>query len=156
MCKLEGILARWGGRCWRSKTFWPPKSGSDGCPRLGPQGCTFSAEDKPVTCHLFPLRLNKSGTLVVHHKSMMSPSFCGGNSGIGPMIVDVLRESLVELFGQGQYDRVRADVVTGRDSYFVVPEQVLRAYEDESKKEENNEPPSPRSIFLPSVPQDML
>lgn len=51
-----------------------------------------------------------------------------------------MRSNLVQLFGQAQYDRVKADVDAGRDSYFEVPPEVLVRFEAEAKLAAKNEP----------------
>lgn len=151
-CTLAGIHARCGGGCCHSASFWPPMSagapGPDGrtaCPKLGPAGCTFTAADKPVTCLLYPLVLNKSGTLVLHHRTTTAGSVCRGNFGNGPPLIDALAGHLVALFGQQQYDRVRADVLAGRDSYFDPGPDVLAAWAREKELEAARLPPEPRT-----------
>lgn len=70
-----------------------------------------------------------------------------GNHGVGPLLIDVLEASLVRLFGRAQYDRVRADVVAGKDSYFNVPPAVLAAYEQEEAWAAANAVPQPRRML---------
>ena len=129
-CTPHGIQARCHGRCCFSKTFWPAaafKNPSGVCGYLGPEGCTHSADDKPVACHLYPLML-KHGMLQQYFRNTCGPhGLCRGNHGQGPMLIDAIRDSLVHLFGQEQYDRVRADVLAGRDGWFDVPPDVARA-----------------------------
>lgn len=145
-CTLAGVLKRCGGRCCKSPSFWPPTSGGredHGCFWLGPQGCTLSPEDKPVVCHLYPLKVNKSGTLILHRAAALA--LCLGNHGQGPMILDALRPSLELLFGAEQFERVRADVLAERDSWFDVPPAVLAAAEREEAWAAANTIPRPRS-----------
>jgi hypothetical protein len=148
-CTLAGITARCGGACCYGPTFWPGRVSSTtehkACPRLGDKGCTFSDNDKPVTCHIYPLRLNKNNKLVLHHRAMFPTGICKGNFGNGPMLVDAMRNNLIALFGEAQYTRVRADVIAGKDSYFEVPPAVFAAYEAEFALELANKPPVPRS-----------
>jgi hypothetical protein len=113
---------------------------------LGPDGCTFSVDDKPVTCALYPLTVNRAGTLILHHKAMMPTSPCKDAYRNGPMLVDALRDHLVSLFGPDQVARVRADVVAGRDSFFDVPPAVAAAWVRERDLAAGNMPPEPRSV----------
>jgi hypothetical protein len=149
-CTLRGIMTRCGGHCCHSKVFWPPTSGNQGgpggCHWLGAEGCLLGPDKRPVTCLIYPLKLNKAGTLVIHHKAVVNKTLCSGNYGApdAPMLIDAIAEHMVALFGQQQYDRVRADVVAGRDSYFDVPPHVLAAYEQEERWAAANEIPRPR------------
>lgn len=146
-CTLAGILGRCGAACCTSG-FWPPAAyhaGEPGpCGMLGPRGCTFAPADKPVTCHLYPLRV-RNGLLGLHHRATYERGVCKGNHGRGPMLIDALRANLTELFGEEQYERVRAELLAGHDSYFEVPPQVLAAYEREEQWASALTPPRPRS-----------
>lgn len=145
-CTLHGILKRCGGMCCKNPHLWPPSAGGKGgCVHLGEKGCTLAPEDKPVVCHLYPLKLNGSGTLIVHHGAIFAKGMCKGNHGEGPPIIETVGESLAGLFGREQYERVHADVMAGRDSYFDVPPAVLAAVAREHEWEEQNIPPKPRT-----------
>lgn len=155
-CNLAGILARCGGGCCRSPSFWPPVSGArrDGahvlCDWLGPQGCRLPAEDKPVTCLLYPAILNDHDKLILHHRTTFANSVCKGNHGNGPPLIDALGDNLVELFGPAQYARVRADVLAGRDSFFDVPPAVVAAKAREAAEEAARQVPTRRSDNTPA------
>jgi hypothetical protein len=145
-CTLAGIVQNCGGRCCSSPHFWPPRVGGradHGCYWLGPQGCRLSAQDKPVGCHLYPLRLSAAGTLGLHRAAALQ--FCKGNHGQGPLLVDALRPSLVALFGERQFEAARAEVLAERDAWFDVPPEVEAAYERELEWERLNLRPLPRS-----------
>lgn len=144
-CTPQGIEERCGGACCRMKGYWPSSAYGGVCEHLGDQGCTLSAADKPVGCHLYPLLLRRD-LLSGHHIATMPNGACAGNHGRGPMMLDALRSGLVHLFGQEQFDRVRADVLAGRDSYFDVPPAVALAMEDEAALEADNLPVLPRSL----------
>lgn len=150
-CTLAGIKARCGGGCCYGPSYWPARSypaGAAGgpCGHLGPNGCDLSGDDRPVTCLLYPLRLNKAGMLVLHHRTTTATSVCKGNHGQGPALIEAMAYSLTSLFGAVQYERVRAAVMAGADSYFDVPPEVLRSYELELAQEAANEQPIPRTL----------
>jgi hypothetical protein len=144
-CTLAGIEARCGGGCCHGPTYWPAVSeaGRAGgpCANLGPNGCSWPGEDRPVTCLLYPLRLNRAGMLVLHHRTTTAGSVCKGNHGQGPRLIEAMAYSLTSLFGEEQYQRVLAQVLAGEDSYFEVPEEVLQAMELELAQEAVQEPP---------------
>ena len=150
-CTLAGIVSRCNAACCYGPTFWPGRVGNTPedhrCQRLGPRGCTFSLEDKPISCLLYPLRLNKSGTLILHQRATYSRGICKGNFGDegGPLLIDALRECLVVLFGQEQYKQARADVLAGSDACRVPSAELLRQYYREEGWEEENLLPQPRS-----------
>lgn len=102
---------------------------------------------RPVVCLLYPFKVNKAGTLVIHHKAVVSKTLCAGNYDApdAPPLIDALRDSLVALFGEDQYMRVRRDVAVGADSYFDVPQDVLDAVEREKAWDAANEVPRPRA-----------
>lgn len=156
-CTLAGIRARCGGRCCYGPTYWPAISsptGPDGgpCANLGPEGCRWADADKPVTCLLYPLRLNRAGMLVLHHRTTMQTSVCAGNHGQGPPLIDAIAPQLRELFGADEYDRVRGEIMAGRDSYFEPSLGVLAAYELELAQEALREPPIRRSLQRAPLP----
>jgi hypothetical protein len=144
-CTLRGIMDRCGGVCCRSKVFWPPRTGENGCPLLGPAGCTLSVDDRPVTCLLYPLRVR--GTSVAkHHVSTIPTMWCAGNDNRGPALVDAMRDQLVALFGADQYEHIRSEALAGRDVWVDVPPDVMAAYEAEMVEEEANVVPTPRTL----------
>lgn len=150
-CTAHGVMMRCGGACCRSPSFWPPKAyaGPDNpghkCGHLGDTGCTLAPEDKPVTCHLYPMMLNDNGTLILHQRATFPKGVCHGNFGNGPPLIESIRPNLIKLFGEEQVDRVTADVMAGRDSYFEPGPEVLAAYKQEKAWEATNLPPLPRS-----------
>jgi hypothetical protein len=156
-CTLAGIEARCHGGCCYGPTYWPAVSypgGPEGgpCGNLGPEGCRWSGADRPVTCLLYPLRLNRAGMLVLHHRTTTASSICKGNHGQGPALIDAMEYSLTSLFGAEQYARVRAEVMAGRDTYFEVPAEVLASYELEQAQEAVREQPVPRTTQRAPLP----
>lgn len=132
-CTLEGILKRCGGGCCKSPTYWPPNSNKGVCAHLGVNGCVLSAEDKPVTCLLYPLVVNDSGTIVLHHRTTTQTGICKGNHSKGPALIDALEGNLSELFGEEAYSRLRREVMAGRDTFVSVPDDVWAAFEKEKE-----------------------
>lgn len=148
-CTVEGITRKGGcaGDCCTpgpSAHRWPPKAGDrkDGCDYLGDQGCTMPMEDRPVTCLLYPLRLNDSQTLVMHNRALTS--CCKPNYRKGPMIIEAMRPQLAALFGPDAVEHIIADVAAGRDTVVEVPEDLLEAMKLEEVWEEQNALPQPR------------
>lgn len=141
-CTADGIREKCGGRCCRWDA-WPPRSGVDNtCPMLGPDGCKLG-ENRPVTCHLYPLRLNKSGTLVKHHRANMTTGICGACANTGPPLIDAMRGDLTFLFGAEQYEAARAAILDGHDYEVTVPQWVLNGLAREDELEAENAPPEP-------------
>lgn len=146
-CTLRGIVDRCGAGCCYGSVYWPPRTAADGqgCPLLGPGGCTLSVADRPVTCLLYPLLVNAQGMLVLHARATTERGICKGNFGRGPMLIDALAGQLTALFGADAVARVRADVVAGRDSWVDVPPDVLASYEREHRWALGNVVPMPRT-----------
>lgn len=149
-CTLHGITERCGARCCNAGsdgTRWPASAfgtepGSP-CGYLGPQGCTLTACDRPVKCHLYPLVLK--GSSVIRH--FRAGPVCAGNAGQGPPLIDALRDSLVELFGVQEYERAREEILGGAEYALVkVPPEVVQAVAQEDLEEMGNEAPIPRGI----------
>jgi len=155
-CTLWGIVQRCHAGCCTSGpsgTFWPGRTGETGsCPRLGPAGCTYEAHDKPIRCLLFPFRLNPSGTLVLHDKSLIV-GCCRLNNKLGPRAIVALRSSFVALFGDAQTDDAIEVTASLADAFLVPAPGVLEALEREAEWERQGVPPSPRggapTILLP-------
>lgn len=150
-CTVAGIISKCHAACCHGPSFWPGRvgntPGNNRCQRLGPKGCTFSLEDKPISCLLYPLRLNKSGTLILHQRAVYANGICKGNfgDGDGPLLIDAIRDCLVVLFGKKQYEHARAEVLAGRDAQLVPSAKLLRQYYREEGWEEANLPPQPRT-----------
>jgi Fe-S-cluster containining protein len=121
------------------------------CGMLSKNGCTLTANDKPLACLLYPVTINQNGTMVLHNRCTTAKGVCKGNFNEGPMVIDVLRDTFVHLFGQAQYSRVRINIIAGVDSYFEVPDLVWYQYHEEKIHEQNNTQPVPRStVRLPT------
>lgn len=156
-CTLEHIRSTCGGNCCRTQGFWPPKTTPTGCAHLTAENvCRFEERDRPVTCLLYPLRLNAAGTLILHSRAAARTSVCRNAHNHGPQLIDALASNLRALFGPEQYDRVRADVLAGRDSYFDVPDDVAAYVDAEADWERRNVPPPGRREFagLPVTPPE--
>lgn len=137
-----------GGGCCTNPKFWPPSSGnSKGCSWLGESGCTMAWDDKPYICNLYPLVLNKSDKIVLHHRSQFPTSTCKKACGSGPLLIDACASGLISIFGEPQYKRVRADVASGKDSYFITSPEIATAIERELVWEKHNISPRPMSEF---------
>ena len=147
-CTLHGIETRCGGACCYSTKYWPPAAFgaiNGRCGHLGDAGCVLGPADKPVKCHLYPLLL-RNGLLQQHFRvTCSSKGLCKGNHGQGPMLIDALRDGIIHLFGQDQYDKLRADVLAGRDGMLMVPDHVAKAYEAEAAEEASMQKVPPRS-----------
>lgn len=143
-CTPHGIASRCHGKCCYGPGGWPPRP--DGaCTRLDPAtGCTMGAS-RPVVCHLYPLRLNPNGTLVIHGATRWPSACCKGNRGAegAPMLVDALRPGLEALVGPDEYARVRAEVVAGRDVWLTPLPGVVTDLEHEREMEMRDEVPPP-------------
>ncbi len=151
-CTAHGIAEVCGGRCCKSQVFWPPTCGEDGCEHLEATGCTLDQRDKPVICLLYPLMLNKTGTLVLHNRLPTKTAPCGENYGQGPTVVEALADNLTTLFGKAESDRIRAEVEAGRDVHVPVSQDLVDAVEREAAWMEENAVPEPRSQFRGATP----
>lgn len=147
-CTLVGITrdGGCGGMCCRNQAFWPPKSGGNlgQCQLLGPDGCTLAPDERPIKCLLYPLIPNDNGTLVRHYRA---PS-CGPCIGVGPPLIDALDGSLRALFGDAEYDRIRADVHNGKDPAVVLPSNLAAQLEREAEMERRVDVPTSRKETL--------
>ncbi len=145
-CTLSGILARCHGKCCHGP-YWPGSSGPDGdsCAHLGDKGCTLSQADKPVTCHLYPLRLSTQGRLNLHLHATRPNGCCGENYKRGPAVYEVLRDTFVELFGKVTADYIAKEIAAGRDPYFQPPQSVRDAVAREKIWADKNMVPIPRT-----------
>ncbi len=139
------------GSCCKGKVegYWPPRRLYPGedvarCVYLGPKGCTLSLRDKPIGCMLTPLML-KNNTLIVMHRLQFKTSMCKGACGTGPMLIDVLKNGLVEIFGNSQWEKVREDVTNERDSVFYLSPLYQREFIREGELQWENKDPIPRS-----------
>ena len=155
-CTLAHIMAPGGcgGKCCTGQTRWPSKAFGEQdfvCGNLGPEGCTLSPDDKPIGCHLYPFIFNKNGKLVYHDKAAMKASVCAGAAGNGPPMIDAQRSGLIALFGEEQFNRVRADVMAGRDSVFHMDPQTAAEWRREQEWEAAGAKPAPRR----STPVDL-
>lgn len=106
-------------------------------------GCELGAA-RPITCLLYPLRLNNSGTLVLHVRA--TTGCCRRTYRVGGRsIARNLRDSLALLFGAEAADQAVADVEAGKDATLEVPEWVLEALAEETEWEDTNTVPKART-----------
>ena len=96
-------------------------------------------------CQLYPMRLNKNLTLIVHARAFLKGRPCRPNFGLGPPIIVALEDNLVPVFGQEQYDRVRDTILSEQDSYFDVSELIQAQWEREARWTADNMHPRPRT-----------
>lgn len=103
------------GACCKSKNYWLPKKDGSNCPKLGPEGCTFTVQEKPVVCLLYPLVI-KNDKMVLHARALLH--YCKPNYKIGGQTIwEQNRINLIELFGEDQFNRVLNDIRQQQDSY---------------------------------------
>ena len=118
------------------------------CGHLGPEGCDMGVADKPITCLLYPALVSKNDLLVLHNRATTAYGPCKGNHNHGPLLIDVLEQPLVHLFGQGEYDRVRVDVVSrGQDSHLTLSPNLTAQWLAEREVEKRNDKPIPRRQY---------
>lgn len=158
-CSLGHITSKGGcaGMCCVTDHYWPPRSGNAGagpCAWLGAKGCTMAWDDKPITCNLYPLVINSHNKLVLHHRAQFKTSVCKGACGKDALLIDSCEAGLVSIFGKEQFDRVRADVVAGKDSYFIASPEVVTAIERGAVWEKFNIIPEPMSKFASLFSED--
>jgi hypothetical protein len=143
-CTPEGIRTKCHGKCCYAP-LWPGCTGKDGkCPHLGAKGCTIQRlEDRPITCLLYPLKLNKSrrNTLVVHLKGILKNMPCEKSYGSGPPLIDIMKGTFSILFGSDVYDRLREQVLKGKDFQVHLPKEVAERYKMEKQFEKENKAP---------------
>jgi hypothetical protein len=148
LCNYEGITrpGGCGAECCKTASFWPPRANPDGsgvCARLGPEGCTFSDADKPVTCLLYPMLL-RGGTIVGHLQMANQHRLCSNNHGHGPRLIEVMGPQLVALFGATAYAEALSSVTEGKDYTFTPSAQVLAALQQEHQWAEAGTVPEAR------------
>lgn len=143
-CTLDGIQKVCGGGCCKGTVFWPSRANGNVCKHLGEAGCTLPEPNKPITCLLYPLLINKSGTVILHHKVTTKTAPCGDNYGNGPMVIEAVAGHLTTLFGQATSDRIVAGVKAGQDVVVDVPDVLAREWERERGWERANIIPGPR------------
>lgn len=144
-CTPDHIIEKCGGHCCHNPHYWPPKSFEGGvCEYLGKQGCTLDPLDRPIGCLFFPFALSREWKLNMYFGLRFKHSKCNEAYGTGPLLIDALNWGLVAIFGQEQYDRVRADVMSGKDGHFDLSEELIEQYKREYKWEMKNIKPIPR------------
>ena len=102
------------------------------CAKLTATGCKFGFRDRPIVCLIYPFRVNKNSKLVLHNKATFKKGTCKGLYGMGvtPVILTI-KEHLKAAFGAAQFRRVFDSICLGKDSFFLVENEVIRAYEIE-------------------------
>ena len=149
-CTVKGITRQGGcgGRCCKTKRYWPGMTGDGGvCPFLGFHGCAIPVGQRPVICLIYPLRLNKNGTLVAHDKAFMRGGVCRPCYNKGPYLIDALYAELAVLFGEEQTAAAYSEILCGRDFTVDVPKWVADSLELEHRLESECRPPAPRILL---------
>lgn len=157
-CTLATVPHVCGAGCCTSRAFWPAMSTdrpNGHCHHLGPQGCRLGVA-RPVTCHLYPLKISKTGTVVLHYRVTQSPNHfpCRGNYGNGPMVIEALADSLDHLFGAVTGQHIVDEVRAGRDVIVPIPDHLRNDLNREMRWAADNDIPAPRDItpYLPEEP----
>lgn len=143
-CGTQEGIKRCKGACCSYDKFWPPRVGEENCKFITPKGCSLDMNNRPVTCLLYPFRLNKSNKLVLHIRITLKFWMCNVNYGKGPMVVVGMQNCFNALFGEKTTDCITTFVKDGRGLTFRVPENVVLAYYDEKDKEKACQQPSSR------------
>lgn len=129
-CSPEGIERGCGGACcaWHNEAFWPANSSPShtSCPQRGPEGCLLG-DARPVTCHLYPFKLNPMNMLVAHFWSLKH-GCCHPNTHTSRTIWESIRPSFEYLFGREQVERADAHIEAGADPHFRVPIRIAERY----------------------------
>jgi hypothetical protein len=129
-CTLEGIKEGCLGKCCTGKSFWPSRSEDDAiCFYLTDTGCSLPYRDKPIVCLMYPLMLNSNNTLILHYRALNG--CCKKNYRKGPMIIEAIRKSLVEMFGEADTNYIINSVSCGINPIIEVPEHILISQERE-------------------------
>jgi Fe-S-cluster containining protein len=147
-CTLQGILTRCHAGCCTTQGYWPPKAGvvPDACDNLTATGCALG-DARPVTCALYPLRLNKNGTMVAHFRGVhQQGGVCHACKGHGPILIEALAGSLAAIFGAEQAAMIQREVLAGRDALAHVPPIVVQQLAVEKTWEEQNIVPTAREL----------
>lgn len=158
-CTVEHILSENGcnGKCCHNMSTWPTRAWTTGqCAYLGPAGCVLPFPNRPITCILFPVTFIKSpieapdeNTFVLWQRSIFPHSMCKGAYKSGPPLVVVMEEAFCLIFGRRAYERVKRDVLEGRDSYFEISDEILTEFQrDVAEDDYENQrftPPQPRN-----------
>lgn len=156
-CTLHGIKTNCGGDCCNSGPsglYWPARAYGAGpnvnCGNRGPNGCVLPLKDKPAACMIFPLVIDKkSGRLVLYHRSGLRNGICKGNGSAGnpgPHLLDALKDGLVELLGEEQFNRLKEDVLAGRPTEIHLKKEIRRQLDREAYEEYTNTKPTKRSV----------
>src|SRR4030043_815558 len=135
-CTPEGIRTKCRGKCCYGP-LWPGCTGKDGkCPFLGENGCKISDITKrPITCLLYPLKLNKNNTLVVHLKGILKNMPCEKCYGSGPLLIDLMGDTFSFIFGPDNFERIRNQVLGGKDEFICLKTSILERYKKERELE---------------------
>jgi hypothetical protein len=144
-CNLDGILNECHARCCYGPSYWPGRVQSgknNSCYFLRKNGCIFSPEDKPITCHIYPFMIRKN-VMSLHFRVLSG--CCKKTYKHGPMIIEAIETSLVHLFGKKQTERVIENTKHSKNSVLVVPKHVIKSLHDEELWALQNVLPQPRT-----------
>lgn len=148
-----------GGKCCRNPSLWPPKAfPGNVCGYLSDTGCILALRNRPITCILFPIVPLKTApfdpdnnTLVMYQRAIFPTSMCKGAYKNGPMVIDMCRRELILIFGEAEYNRVRADLVAGRDSYLDMPDHIVAEFQRDIAEDDYE-----HGVFTPPKPRTYL
>lgn len=144
-CTYNGIINGCKGNCCTQKKFWPPSANNGKCFYLGEDGCVLQQKDKPIKCLLFPFII-KNNNIILYGRSLFW--LCAKNyKKTEKYIIEILKDNFVEIFGIKQYNRVMCDIISGRNSFFTVSDNLKRIIENENNLEKNNKIPMLRSEY---------
>ena len=139
-----------GGCCFsRGGTYWPASAHSpmDGpCYWLGEEGCRLALEDRPISCLMYPLVMNKNQKWVMHFRARRG--CCKVNVNKGPKLVDALSRGLISLFGAERYEAIRDDVAAQRDPDVEVPDSISEEWSIEQDLRICGTVPKPRREWI--------
>lgn len=146
-CTIKGITKENGckGVCCTGN-FYPAKANGGKCIYLGSKGCELKPSEKPIKCLLYPFVV-KNNNLVLYGRALMqSCKLCYfPKDEKVPSIFVNLKDNLIELFGEEQYNRVYNDVIVkNKNSFFILPDYWEREVDKENNLEKLNINPKKR------------
>jgi len=145
-CTKDGIINFCHGQCCKYKTYFPKNYPDDtSCSALTELGCSFSLDERPVSCVLFPFTLQKNNLLGMQFRIIYNPHRCGPCIGKGDKtILENLSNQWKILFGDETVEKMIRTTKIGKDFVFRVDkkidEQVRKELDFDYKSSRNPEP----------------
>ncbi len=119
------------GKCCKGPTFWPGRASDDGeCINLYPSGCQIPIQNRPITCLLYPLVLNKNNTIIRHFRCR---AICKTNCELGKPIIEELFWCFSSLFGNDQASYLKQEILKGKDTILLVPKDIVLSLLEEKE-----------------------